>query len=227
KGEKKHEKSGMRILITGGTSGLGKAAIEVFLFRGWSVATFGRRNTLISELRNKYRDYPFIGEVCDMRVANHVDSFLEQVKESFGGLDVIALNAGELGKSPLKSVGELELEDFRTVFETNLFGNVSLIQKILRNFQENKIVFSHVTSDAGSNPYANWGPYGSSKASMDFLMKIMEVENQGTGKQFVSFDPGNMNTEMHHLALPEDDPVKLKNPVQSADELYMQVMELI
>ncbi|MHB8360742.1 MAG: SDR family oxidoreductase [Thermoplasmataceae archaeon] len=217
----------MRILITGGTSGLGKAALELFLSRGWSVATFGRRSALISELKEKYRDSEFVGGICDMRISNHVDSFLEQVKESFGGLDVIVLNAGELGRTPLRPVGDLELEDFRTVFETNLFGNVSLIQKILKGFQGNNMTFVHVTSDAGSNPYANWGPYGSSKASMDFLMKIMGVENNSTGNRFISFDPGDMNTKMHHLALPEDDPANLKNPAQSADELYMQIMESI
>ncbi len=215
------------VLITGGTPGLGRACVETFLKSGWSVATFGRRMDLISELREIYFGSSLIAEVCDLRVSNHVDNVLDRVKMKFQRLDVIILNAGELGRTPLATVEQLELNDFRTVFETNFFGNISIVQKIMRLFPGGKEVFVHITSDAGSNPYPKWGPYGSSKAAMDFLFKILQSENINNQRRFLSFDPGDMNTEMHRKALPEDKPETLKDPMKSAAELESLLKEMI
>ncbi len=207
------------VLITGGTSGLGRACVDVFLEAGWNVATFGRRFNIISEMRDVYRNKNLIAEVCDLRISNHLDSVLDIFHKNFGKFDAVILNAGELGKTPLINSSDLELNDFRSVFETNFFGNLSLIMKVVRNQTKGNAIFVHITSDAGSTPYPGWGPYGSSKAAMDFLLRIMQLEEGKTGKRFISFDPGDMNTEMHRLALPDDAPENLKDPYDSAREL--------
>ena len=109
------------VLITGGTSGLGRACVDVFLEAGWNVATFGRRFNIISEMRDVYRNKNLIAEVCDLRISNHLDSVLDIFHKNFGKFDAVILNAGELGKTPLTNSSNLELNDFRSVFETNFF----------------------------------------------------------------------------------------------------------
>ncbi len=222
-----NNKESASVLITGGTSGLGRACVETFLKSGWRVATFGRRMDLISELREVYSGSSLIAEVCDLRVSNHVDHVLDQVMVKFQKLDAIILNAGELGRTPLVTLEQLELNDFRTVFETNFFGNLSIVEKVMRRFPSGKEVLVHITSDAGLNPYPKWGPYGSSKAAMDFLFKILQSENIESQRRFLSFDPGDMNTEMHKKALPEDEPETLKDPMKSAAELESLLKEMI
>ena len=217
--ERKERMKNKTVLITGGTSGLGRACVDVFLDAGWNVATFGRRFNLISEIREVNRNKNLIAEVCDLRVSNHLDNILEIFQKTFGRFDVVILNAGELGKTPLRNSSDLELNDFRSVFETNFFGNLSLILKLLRNQGKGNTTYVHITSDAGSTPYPGWGPYGSSKAAMDFLFRIMQTEEEKLENRFISFDPGDMNTDMHRLALPGDDPDRLKNPCDSAREL--------
>jgi NAD(P)-dependent dehydrogenase (short-subunit alcohol dehydrogenase family) len=221
--ERKETVKNKTVLITGGTSGLGRACVDVFLDAGWSVATFGRRFDLISEIKLMNKNKNLLAEVCDLRISNHLDNVLETFLKKFKRFDAVILNAGELGKTPLVNSTDLELNDFRSVFETNFFGNISLVLKILKRQPVSNTMFVHITSDAASTPYPGWGPYGSSKAAIDFLFRIMQVEGGKIGNRFVSFDPGDMNTEMHRLALPDDDPENLKNPLDSARELLSVV----
>ncbi len=208
------------VLITGGTSGLGRELVRVFLENGWNVGTFGRRSQLVKELKSENGSENLLIQQCDITLSNQIDLFLESLWSRFEHVNLVILNAGALGPTPLKPFRELNLDAFREVYETNLFANVSLIKKLMKHSDMEHTTFVHVTSDAGSTPYATWSPYGSSKAAMDFVIRIINIENQNTGFRAFSFDPGDMNTEMHRQALPDDKPESLRNPAESALELY-------
>ena len=209
-----------RVLVTGGTSGLGYELVKVFIENDWSVATFGRRSDIISGMKKSFKGKPFIAEPGDITLSNHMDYFLDEVWKEFHGVDLLILNAGALGPTPMKPFRELSLDAFRSVYETNVFGNISLMMKLLKRSGDEELKIVHVTSDAGSTPYENWSPYGTSKAAMDFLMKIVNLEGMKGRISAFSFDPGDMNTEMHRKALPDDLPENLKNPHKSALELF-------
>lgn len=207
-------------LITGGTSGLGYELVKQFLEKGWNVGTFGRRTEKIAELNEQFGGINFFAMTCDLTVSNQIDNFLEEAYNKFQSVEVLILNGGKLGKTPLEPLKRLNLIDFRDVYETNVFANVSLIKKVIGKQKTRKLKIVHVTSDAGVTPYSNWSPYGSSKAAMDMVIRILNEEEKENNLTSFSFDPGDMNTEMHRLALPEDLPEKLKNPQVSARELF-------
>jgi NAD(P)-dependent dehydrogenase (short-subunit alcohol dehydrogenase family) len=73
-----------------------------------------------------------------------------------------------------------------------------------------------VSSDAAINAYANWGAYGASKAALRQLSQIWDTELRAIGVRFLSIDPGDMDTPLHALAVPDADPRDLLAPEAAA-----------
>ena len=71
--------------------------------------------------------------------------------------------------------------------------------------------------------YAGWGAYGASKAALLHLSRIWSEELAEHGVHVVSFDPGDMDTPLHSLAVPDADPASLKRPADSARELLARI----
>jgi len=77
----------------------------------------------------------------------------------------------------------------------------------------------NISSDAAVTPYAGWGAYGASKAALAHLSRIWDVELAAEGIRTVSIDPGDMDTPLHELAVPDADRSSLKSPDQAAAEI--------
>src|SRR4029077_13910871 len=80
-------------------------------------------------------------------------------------------------------------------------------------------VVVNVSSDAAINAYANWGAYGASKAALRHLTSIWDEEARADGVRFLSIDPGDMDTPLHALAVPDADRSSLRAPADAAREL--------
>ena len=77
----------------------------------------------------------------------------------------------------------------------------------------------NITSDAAVNAYAGWGAYGASKAALLHLSRIWDEELREHGVRVIAVDPGDMDTPLHALALPDADPAALKRPDDAAREI--------
>ena len=80
-------------------------------------------------------------------------------------------------------------------------------------------VVINISSDAAVNPYSGWGAYGASKAALRHLTAIWAEEARTDGISFLSLDPGDMDTPLHALAVPDADPTTLKRPEDAAAEI--------
>jgi NAD(P)-dependent dehydrogenase (short-subunit alcohol dehydrogenase family) len=80
-------------------------------------------------------------------------------------------------------------------------------------------VVVNISSDAAVTPYPRWGAYGASKAALRHLTDVWNAEIASEGIRLLSFDPGDMDTPLHALAVPDADPATLKRPETSAREL--------
>ena len=78
-------------------------------------------------------------------------------------------------------------------------------------------VIINVSSDVAIHGYPGWGAYAVSKAAIDGLTRTWASELEGTGVSIYSIDPGDMNTDMHRAALPDDDPAELADPADVAE----------
>ena len=81
----------------------------------------------------------------------------------------------------------------------------------------------NVSSDAAVTPYAGWGAYGASKAALAHLGRIWDEELRPHGVAVVAVDPGDMDTPLHALAIPDADPATLKRPGDAARELVARI----
>ena len=82
----------------------------------------------------------------------------------------------------------------------------------------------NVSSDAAINPYPTWGAYSASKAALRHLTQIWDAELAAEGIHFLSIDPGDMDTPLHALAVPDADPKSLKQPATAARELLEAIV---
>lgn len=211
--------NGKTVLVTGGTNGIGRAVVDKFLSEGWNVATCGRNAGIIEGMTSKYDMDSFMGIAADLRLDNHVSALFEEMAKRFGGLDVCILNAGTLGPAPLPPVSKTDLMDLRKTFEMNVFANFNVMKRAIELLKSPGMIV-HLTSDAAVQPYPGWGAYGSSKAAMRQLVEILREESNGTPLKVLNFDPGDVDTDMHSLAVPDADRSELRQREDVADELF-------
>ena len=222
--------AGLRVAITGGTSGLGLALVRELLSRGARVAFVARTPERVEQVA---RENPGAhGIVGDVSAKNDIYPIAIQITGELGGLDVLINNASTLGPTPLPLLSDTECEDLEQVFATNLIGPFRLTKALMgalaASAREGRgAVVLNVTSDAAVNPYPHWGAYGSSKAALHHLTRIWNEEHEAEGVRFLSLDPGDMDTPMHAEAIPDADPATLKRPEQSAREFADAIAEVL
>ena len=212
---------GLRVAITGGTSGLGLALVRALVTRGARVAFVARTRERVEQVA---RENPGAhGITGDISVKEDIYPIAIQITGELGGLDVLINNASELGPTPLRMLSDTECEDLEHVYATNVFGPFRLTKALMGALAASArkgrgAVVLNVLSDAGINAYPGWGAYGSSKAALHQLSRIWNEEHAAEGVRFLSLDPGDMDTPMHEAAIPDADPATLKRPEQSAHE---------
>ncbi|HEY2561126.1 MAG TPA: SDR family oxidoreductase [Caldimonas sp.] len=219
-------RSPLRVAVTGGTSGLGRALVEALAARGDAVAFVARDGARVRAVTAAVPgSHGIVGDVAQKDDAHAIAL---QVGGALGGLDVLVHNASSLGPVPLALLADTECEDFERALATNVLGPFRLTKALLgllaasaRESSELglRAVVVHVTSDAAVTPYAGWGAYGASKAALAHMGRIWHEELAPHGVAVVDVDPGDMDTPMHAAALPDADPATLKRPRDAAREL--------
>jgi NAD(P)-dependent dehydrogenase (short-subunit alcohol dehydrogenase family) len=211
-----------RIAITGGTSGLGLALVRELLSRGARVAFVARTRAHVEAVA---RAHPGAhGIVGDVSRKDDIYPIALQIAGHLGGLDVLINNASSLGPTPLALLGDSACEDFELALATNVLGPFRLTKALLgalaASAREGRgSVVLNISSDAAVNAYPQWGAYGASKAALGHMSRIWDEELAGEGVRFLSLDPGDMDTPLHALAVPDADVATLKQPAIAAREL--------
>jgi NAD(P)-dependent dehydrogenase (short-subunit alcohol dehydrogenase family) len=216
----------LRVVVTGGTSGLGLALVRAFHARGDALAFIarhaGRVQALAAELPGTH------GIVADVAHKDEIHRIALQAAGALGGVDVLVNNASSLGPVPLKLLADTDCEALEEALATNLLGPFRLTKTLLGALAASArdgrgAVVLNVSSDAAVTPYAGWGAYGASKAALHHLSRIWAEELQAEGVRVLSRDPGDMDTPLHALAVPEADPARLKRPAAAARELIAAI----
>jgi NAD(P)-dependent dehydrogenase (short-subunit alcohol dehydrogenase family) len=214
--------TGLRVAITGGTAGLGLALVQELSRRGAGVAFVARGRDRVERVAAAHPgSHGIVGDVSSK--ADIYPTAL-QILGALGGLDVLINNASDLGPVPLALLGDTECEELERALATNVMGPFRLTKALLgalgRSAREGiGAVVLNVSSDAAINAYPTWGAYGASKAALGHLSRIWDAELATEGVRFLSIDPGDMDTPLHALAVPDADPVELKRPETAAREL--------
>jgi NAD(P)-dependent dehydrogenase (short-subunit alcohol dehydrogenase family) len=221
-----HTVAGLRVAITGGTSGLGLALMRELSDRGARVAFVARNRDRVEEISRRYSGAR--GIVADVAKKEDIHPIAMQVLGALGGLDVLVNNASDLGPVPLRLLADTPCEDFERALATNVLGPFRLTKALLGALassarEERGALVVNISSDAAVNAYPRWGAYSASKAALHHLTGIWDEELREQGIRFLSIDPGDMDTPMHAAAVPDADPLTLQSPAKSARRLADQI----
>ncbi|HSN20673.1 MAG TPA: SDR family oxidoreductase [Usitatibacter sp.] len=213
---------GLRIAITGGTSGLGLALVDEWHSRGAAVAFVARTAQDVERVAAAHPGAA--GIVADVSRKEDIHRIALQVLGRLGGLDVLVNNASSLGPVPLAPLADTECEDLEVALATNVLGPFRLTKALLGALRASAAegrggIVLDISSDAAVTPYPGWGAYGASKAALRHLGAIWNAELEGEGVRILSRDPGDMDTALHRLAVPDADPSTLLRPSASAKEV--------
>ena len=220
--------AGWRVAVTGGTSGLGLALVEALHAGGARVAFVAREPVRVAALARRLAGTH--GVVGDVSSKDDVHRIALQVVSALGGLDVLVHNASSLGPVPLRPLADTDCEDLEAALATNVVGPFRLTKALLGALAQSSRerrgphpLLVHVTSDAAFTPYPNWGAYGASKAAVAHLSRIWNAELAPHGVRSIEVDPGDMDTPLHALAVPDADPATLKRPADAAREVLTAI----
>jgi len=211
----------LRVAITGGTSGLGLALVREWRARGARVAFVARNRGRVERTAAQEGAFGIVGDVSQK---DEIYPIATQMLGSLGGLDVLVNNASSLGPTPLALLGDTDCEDFAEAIATNLLGPFRLTKALLgalaASAREGRgSVVLNISSDAAVTPYPRWGAYGASKAALLHMSRIWHAELMPDGIRVLALDPGDMDTPLHALAVPDSDPAELLRPEVAAARL--------
>ena len=217
---------GIRAAVTGGTSGLGLALVRILLDHGARVAFVARNRNRVERLMSERSQAR--GITGDVSQKGDIYSIAIQILGLLGGLDVLINNASSLGPVPLAPLADTNCEDFEVALQTNLLGPFRLTKALLGALAASAREGGHplvvnISSDAAISAYPNWGAYAASKAALHHLSGIWNAELASQGIQVISWDPGDMDTPLHAIAVPDVDSTALKRPEDAARELILKI----
>ena len=195
------------ILITGATSGFGKACAEHFAAQGWQLILTGRRSERLEQLQEQLG--AAVRQIIPLDVRDR-----EQVFEKLGSLveiDVLLNNAGlALG---LKPSWEVDLDDWDTMVDTNIKGLMYCTRALLPQMvKRDSGHIVNIGSTAGAWPYPGGNAYGGTKAFVQQFSRNLRADLLGSKVRVTNLAPGMAESEFSQ--------VRFKGDIESAAKVY-------
>ncbi len=182
------------ILITGATSGFGRASAELFSQNGWKMILTGRRRDRLFELREKLGPDTVHIAVVDVRDLSQVREMVQGLPEGFRDIDILLNNAGlALGLGPAQ---ETDLDQWETMVDTNIKGLLYMTRLLLPGMvARGKGHIINIGSVAASWPYPGGNTYGATKAFVQQFSRNLRADLHGTGIRVTTIEPGLAESE--------------------------------
>lgn len=180
------------ILITGSSSGIGKATVKYFQEKGWNVAATMRNIGKETELGNLENVKLYTLDVTD---SSSIKKAIEAAIQDFGKIDVILNNAG------FGAVGIFESstdEQIQKQFDTNVFGVMRTIKEILPHFRKNKSgMIINITSAGGILTLPLYSLYHGTKWALEGFSESLSYELASFGIKVKLVEPGAVKTDFN------------------------------
>jgi NAD(P)-dependent dehydrogenase (short-subunit alcohol dehydrogenase family) len=182
------------VLITGCSSGIGRATAERLAARGWNVFATARRPESIADLGERGCE----ALALDVTDEESMRAAVEAVEESEGAVGVLVNNAGYSQSGAIETV---PMERIRAQFETNVFGLIRMCQLVLPGMRRQgwgRIV--NVSSMGGRLTFPGGGAYHATKHAVEAISDALRFEVRGFGVDVVVIEPGLIKTRFGETA---------------------------
>jgi NAD(P)-dependent dehydrogenase (short-subunit alcohol dehydrogenase family) len=183
-------------VVTGASSGIGRATALLFAKNGWNVVAFGRNESDLGSLRDVARDYDGsiriqLGDVTEL---SHVDRLVTETINNYGRIDVL-VNAAGIIKSG--NIEDTTLDDWDKMMNINVRSAFYLTQKCVPHLAATKGNVVNVSSVTGTRAFPNVLAYCVSKAATDQFTRCVALELAPKGIRVNAVNPGVVITNLH------------------------------
>jgi len=194
------ELSGKVVVVTGASMGIGEAIATLFAQEGASVVLLSRDSTRAEAARSRIGFLERTAALsCDVRHAEEIDRTLSLTLHHFQRIDVWINNAGH---GLLDSVSKMEPSAYREMFETNFFGAVTAMQKVIPIMaKQGGGTIINISSVAGHIPLPFYAAYSATKFALNALGKAARVELKKSGVRVLTVCPGYVRTSLGENAI--------------------------
>lgn len=193
------------VLITGASSGFGKATARAFAEQGARLVLVARRLEVLKELQGELAPkVPVHIAQLDVREREQVDAVLSGLPAEFVEVDVLINNAGlALGLEPS---WEVDLDDWETMVDTNVKGVMYCVRTLLPGMvARNRGHIVNLGSTAGNWSYTGGNVYGGTKAFVQQFSRNLRADLLGTRVRVTNIEPGMAETEFSKVRFKGND----------------------
>lgn len=194
---------GKRALVTGSTSGIGRAIAVRMAEEGAKVVVSGRNEAkgreVVGEIASRGGDAVFVR--ADLRKPREAERLVDEATAALGGLDIVVNNAGVLR---LGGIEDLSIDDWEEVLAVNLTAPFVIIRRAVRYMGRGGVIIN-ISSTAGLSGYPGGAAYCASKAGLIMLSRVASLELAGRGIRVVALAPGVVDTPMIRALAPGGD----------------------
>jgi len=186
------------VIITGASSGIGEATAKLLASKGAKVVLGARREDKLKQIVDEIEKAggQAVHRELDVTKPSDNDDIVKLAKETFGGVDVIFLNAGIMPNSPLSA---MKTDDWQQTVDVNIRGVLNGVAAVLPTFIEQKSGHIIATSSvAGLKAYPGGGVYCGTKWFVRVFMEVLRMESatEGTNIRTATIYPAAINTEL-------------------------------
>ena len=205
-----HFFKGKTIAITGGSDGIGKAMVELFLAVGANVSTCARTEEKLQVLQSNNKDKPLLCIPADVSVYDDCKNFISKTIMHFGGIDVLINNAGISMRAELK---DAEVDVFKKVMDINYLGTVYCTKLALASIIKSKGTIVGVSSIAGYRGLPGRSGYSASKFAVNGWLEAVRTELLDDGVNVMWVCPGFTKSNIRNAALNEMSEAQGESPL--------------
>lgn len=198
------------VLITGATSGIGKATAVALAQKNYRLILCGRNQSVLDELKSTLQT-PVHTCCFDVRDKEEVFAQINNLPEGFQNIDILVNNAGNA--HGLATFDAADLEDLEAMIDINVKGLIYVTKAVLPHMPKNaNSQIINISSIAGKEVYVNAATYCASKAAVETLTKGMRIDLLPLGIKVTGIAPGAVET---NFSL-----VRFKGDVERAEKVY-------
>ena len=219
-------------IITGTSSGLGKAFVDLLLHQPETI--------IISISRSFHSDHinfdkdKLVQIVADLSSCN-ISILIENIKEVVPANSTIYFINNAFSINPISKIESLEENQILLNLRTNIFFPVTFISNLLNSFSNHEFRIINITSGAATRPIGNWSLYCSCKSFLNMFFKVLETETEIKSNILIyNIEPGVIDTNMQRIIRDSEFPeseyfknLKIDNILKSPNEVVYQILKTI
>ena len=189
------------VVITGASSGIGKALATIFAQRGANLVLGARQYVTLCEIAQDIQqqyNIKAIAVACDVAIEEDCEALIKQAIATFGRIDVLVNNAGISMRALFK---DTEVQVLKTLMDVNFWGTVYCTKYAMSELLKTQGAVVGVSSIAGYKGLPGRTGYSASKFAMNGFLDALRVENLKTGVHVLTACPGFTASNIRNTAL--------------------------